>query len=230
VAWQTSFVSIEACAQIAGIAVVVDVLRAFTTAAWAFHLGVERIVMTDKLDEALRLKALLPNSLALKDGEPAPGFDLVNSPVMLQERMDLRGRTIVSRTTHGTLGAVAARHASRLYCASFVCAAATAKAIRLQGACDVCFVVTGEEGAAEEDRACAEYIGRLLDDSSVDPELFLWRADRSKAAARLRGLAAGGSPGVHPDDVESCLEVDRFDFAMQASDEDGLLTLRPVRP
>ena len=64
--------------------VVIDVLRAFTTAAWAFELGVERIVLTDDLDEALRLKAHLPKALAMKDGEPEPGFDLTNSPAQLR--------------------------------------------------------------------------------------------------------------------------------------------------
>ena len=41
-----------------GTAVVVDVMRAFTTASWAFELGVERIVLAESLDEALRYKAL----------------------------------------------------------------------------------------------------------------------------------------------------------------------------
>jgi 2-phosphosulfolactate phosphatase len=226
-AWRTSFVSIEESGYVSGIAVVVDVFRAFTTAAWAFDLGVERIVMTDDLEKALLLKSLLPDALALKDGEPAPGFDLTNSPVMLKERKDLKGRTIVSRTNNGTMGAVAARSAERLYCASFVCAGATAKAIQSGEPADVTFVVTGDRGTAEEDRACAEYIARLLD-GPADPELFLWRAERSPASQRLRGQAAGGSLGVHEDDVEVCLEVDRFGFAMEARDEDGVLTLRAV--
>jgi len=72
---KTRFVSIDEARSIAGgVGVVIDVVRAFTTTAWAFHLGAERIVLTDDLAEALKLKAQLPGSLALKDGEPAQGF------------------------------------------------------------------------------------------------------------------------------------------------------------
>lgn len=139
---QARFLSIDETRSVnGGVAVVVDVVRAFTTAAWAFHLGVERIVLTDDLAEALRLKAGLPGSLALKDGEPEPGFDLTNSPVHIRQRGDLRGCTLVERTTHGTIGAVAARAATALYCASFVCASATATAIRASGEQDLYFVV-----------------------------------------------------------------------------------------
>ncbi|MFD9648061.1 2-phosphosulfolactate phosphatase, partial [Streptomyces sp. NPDC059082] len=39
---------------------------------------------------------------------------------------------------------------------------------------------------------------------------------------------AGRRAGCHPDDVELCLEVDRFPFAMVARREDSLTVLRPV--
>src|SRR5438128_2218040 len=103
---RTSFLPIADTASITGVAVVIDVFRAFTTAAWAFHLGVDRIVLTDDLEEALALKARIPGALALKDREPLPGFDLDNSPVHLRQRRDLAGRTLVQRTTAGTTGAV----------------------------------------------------------------------------------------------------------------------------
>ena len=77
-----------------GGAVVIDVMRAFTVTAWAFHLGAERIVLLRELDEALALKARTPGSLAFQDGAPLPGFDLANSPVQI-ERLDLRGRSRV---------------------------------------------------------------------------------------------------------------------------------------
>ncbi|HLF79098.1 MAG TPA: 2-phosphosulfolactate phosphatase, partial [Dehalococcoidia bacterium] len=108
------YVSNTECDGIAGVAVVIDVIRAFTTAAWAFHKGVDRIVLTDDLADALRLKQRFPGSLALKDGRPEPGFDLTNSPAQMRDRDDLAGRTIIQRTTHGTIGAVAAPGAGAL--------------------------------------------------------------------------------------------------------------------
>ena len=83
------YVSIAECGRVRGVAVVIDVLRAFSTAAWAFGLGAERIVLSDDLDEALALKASIPGALALKDAAPGAGFDSTNSPVMLQGASDL---------------------------------------------------------------------------------------------------------------------------------------------
>jgi len=220
------FVSIAESGVITGTAVVIDVLRAYTTAAWAFHLGVDRIVLSDDVDEALKIKATIPGALALKDAEPIQGFELSNSPVELQAAGDLRGRVIVQRTGHGTVGAVAARGAETLYCAAFVNAAATASALRRSVHGRVYYVVTGDDGAAEEDRACAEYIAALADDPSTQAAPYVQRAATSAAAATLRRRVIAGVPGVHARDVETSLEPNRFDFVMMARQEAGLLTLR----
>ena len=91
------YVSIAECHRVRGTAVVIDVLRAFSTAAWAFHLGVDRIVLSDDIEEALRIKAKLPGALAMKDSQPLAGFELSNSPVELQSAGRLAGATIVQR-------------------------------------------------------------------------------------------------------------------------------------
>jgi 2-phosphosulfolactate phosphatase len=222
----STFVSINTCPVAPDVAVVIDVLRAFTTAAWAFELGVERIVMTDDLNEALRIKARLPGALAMKDGEPEPGFDLTNSPAQLQRRTGLAGKTIVQRTTHGTIGAVAARNARQLYCSAFTSAAATAAAIQRDGGQDVCFVVTGDDGKADEDLACAQYIAALLEQPETDARPYLDRVGSSRAASRIRRQLSEGARGFDPGDVALCSEADRFSFTMRAAEEEGLLILR----
>jgi 2-phosphosulfolactate phosphatase len=205
---------------------VIDVLRAYSTAAWAFELGAERIVLTADVDEALALKARLAGSLALKDAEPVPGFVLWNSPALLREYGDLAGRVIVQRTTAGTVGAVAARHAEPLYCAAYLNAAAAADAIRAAGTQQAYFVITGAGGTAEEDRSCAEYIAALVDDPAADAAPYLARAWGSEAAATISRRVADGTPGVHALDLDDCLQANRFGFVMRAREEDGLLTLR----
>jgi 2-phosphosulfolactate phosphatase len=225
-AFRPIYIGIADLGHVRGTAVVIDVLRAFTTAAWAFHLGVEKIILSADLDEALQLKTRFPGSLALKDAEPHPGFELSNSPVELQHVEGLAGRTLVQKTTAGTVGAVAARQAKDLYCASFVCARATAAALRAADTHEAYFVVTGDNGAAEEDRACAEYIACLFDDPDADSLPFRRRAEASRAASVMRRRVEAGTPGVHERDVETCLQADRFGFAMRVSQEDGLLVLR----
>ena len=215
--------SLDEAKSASGAAVVVDVMRAFTTAAWAFHLGAAQIVLVAELDEALALKATTPGTLAFCDGSPKPGFDLANSPGELLS-LDVAGRTVVQRTTSGTRRALAARDCSPLFCTGFVCAAATANALRRAEVPSVSFVL----GGGDEDWACAEYIAALLAEEAPGLE-FVERARKSTAAAELLGLVDGGFKGVDARDVDMCLELDRFDFAIQSTAEDGRLILSPIK-
>lgn len=218
------FIGISECKSASGAAVVIDVMRAYTVAAWALHLGAARMILVKELEEALELKSRFPGSLALKDGAPVEGFDLYNSPADLQDA-DIRGKTIVQRTTAGTIGAVAVRHCNPLICTGFVCASAVARRLRNLAPDELAYVVTGEDGTAEEDLACAEYIDALVRDPRADAAPYIRRASESKAAMDIRQAAAEGYPGINPRDVEMCLDVDRFDFTLEASMEDGLLVL-----
>ncbi|MFB6709037.1 2-phosphosulfolactate phosphatase [Streptomyces sp. NPDC056333] len=217
------FLGIAELVETPSTAVVVDVMRAFTVAAWAFAQGAEKIVLAESPDEALALKGRHPDWVALKDGPPSPGFDTVNSPGLLRS-IDLGGRTVVQKTTAGTVGALAVKEASLVLCAGFVVAEATARLLRTRESDSVTFVVTGEDGCADEDLACAQYIARRVTEAGTDAGEFLRRAGASRAAAEL---AEGVRQGVHPDDVALCLELDRFPFAMVATSEDSLMVLRP---
>ncbi|MET9463775.1 2-phosphosulfolactate phosphatase [Streptomyces sp. NPDC006544] len=217
------FLGITELAEVPSVAVVVDVMRAFTVAAWAFAQGAEKIVLAESPAEALALKARHPDWVALKDGPPAPGFDTVNSPGLLRS-LDLGGRTVVQKTTAGTVGALAVKEAPLVLCAGFVVAEATARLLGTCGSDGVTFVVTGEDGQAEEDLACAHYIARRATGAATDSAEFLRRAAGSRAAAEL---TEGVRQGVHPDDVALCLEIDRFPFAMVATSEGSLMVLRP---
>ncbi|MCX4870230.1 2-phosphosulfolactate phosphatase [Streptomyces sp. NBC_00257] len=216
------FLGIPELVETPRVAVVVDVMRAFTVAAWAFSQGAEKVVLAESLDDALALKARHPDWVAIKDGPSAPGFDTVNSPGLLRS-IDLGGLTVVQKTTAGTVGALAVKEASLVLCASFVVAEATARLLRIRECDGVTFVITGEDGRADEDLACAQYIARRATEAETDATEFLRRAGESRAAAEL---AQGVRQGVHPDDVALCLELDRFPFAMVAALEDSLMVLR----
>ncbi|MGW6543469.1 2-phosphosulfolactate phosphatase [Streptomyces massasporeus] len=218
------FLGITELTETPSVAVVIDVMRAFTVAAWVFGQGAEKIVLAESLDEAVALKARHPDWVALKDGPPAPGFDTVNSPGLLRS-LDLTGRTVVQKTTAGTVGALAVKRAPLVLCAAFVVAEATARLLRARTGGGVTFVVTGEDGQADEDLACAEYIARRTTEPRTDAAGFLRRARASRAAAEL---TEGTRQGAHPDDVALCLELDRFPFAMVAALEDSLMVLRPT--
>ncbi len=116
-----------------GAVVVVDVIRAFTTAAYAFGAGASAIYLVATVEEALAFKADHCDVLAMGEDQSRPeSFDFPNSPVAAS-RADLCGRTMVQRTSAGTQGIVAAVDATRLWAASLVCASATARAVEASG-------------------------------------------------------------------------------------------------
>ena len=129
---------------VTGPVVVVDVIRAFTTAAYAFGAGAEAIYLVAGVDEALQFAAARPGVLAMGEnhGRRPDGFDFPNSPAMVS-RADLTGRTLVQRTSAGTQGVVGALSASRLWAASLACASATARAVEAAGLGDPTYVITG---------------------------------------------------------------------------------------
>lgn len=210
---------IEGCAGIDGPAIVIDVIRAFTVAAWAFERGAERIVLSNDVSEALRLKSEL-GAIAINDGMPDDDFDLVNSPEHVAAT-DLSGRTVVLRTEAGTRGALAARHAPVLLCTGLATATATAKALLALDVDRVTLVATG----GDDDVACAEYLTCLLRGDDVDPGPFVERVRSSDVAEAMREYVRRGIAAVGPRDVDLACEVDRFGFAMRATDQGGLLTL-----
>src|SRR5579884_1159607 len=107
--------------QAAGIAVAIDVIRAFTVAAYALAGGAARLRLVRTVEEAFALRAIEPDALLAGEvgGILIPGFDLNNSP-HLMSHTDVRARTIIQRTGAGTQGAVGAANARRLLVAALV--------------------------------------------------------------------------------------------------------------
>ncbi len=96
-----------------GPVVVIDVIRAFTTAAYAFGAGAEAIYLVGSVEEALAFTTRHTGALAMGEdrGRRPAGFDFPNSPVAVS-RTDLSGRTMVQRTSAGTQGVIAATRAA----------------------------------------------------------------------------------------------------------------------
>jgi 2-phosphosulfolactate phosphatase len=210
----------------ADIAVVIDVIRAFTVAPWCLARGAERLLFAAGVDEAARAQTeRYPDALLLKDGGTDPRFALPNAPGRIA-REDLTGCTIIQVTGNGTRGAYAAAAASVVLCASFVNAAATAVAIRAADPAHLLLVPT--EG--DEDVALADYLIATLDGASPpDPAPYLERVVRSAAGRECAERGADPCyPGVDPADLRRCLELDAVGQALRAVPyREGLLAVRP---
>src|SRR5262249_38249742 len=144
-----------------GVAVIIDVFRAFTTAAVALANGATKIIMVRDIEEAFGLRAAGVGELCMGEvgGRAPPGFDLGNSPFEASEA-DLEGRTIIQRPRAGTQAIVPAKRVTRLYAGSLLTARATARAILRQAPADVTLVAMGLDGArrSDEDELCAIHL------------------------------------------------------------------------
>src|ERR1700747_1485920 len=101
-----------------GTVAVIDVFRAFTTAAVALANGASSIVMVRSVEEALALREAGIGQICMGEvrGRPPDGFNFGNSPFEIS-RVDFDGKTIIQRTSAGTQGIVTANRAQRLYAA-----------------------------------------------------------------------------------------------------------------
>ncbi len=226
---EISRTNLETCHHARGVVVVVDVLRAFTTAAYAFDRGALEILLVSSVEEAFELKRRDSRFLLIGevDGFPIEGFDLPNSPSALGA-LDLSMTRLIQRTTAGTQGVVLASEADHLFVTSLSVASATARQVEALAPDIVTFVETGVRtgGGGEEDQACTDYIASLLTDIPVDPEATRDRVRSSRAAAKF---SSPGSSDFPKKDLGCALEIDQFSFAMKVERKDALLVLRTVQ-
>lgn len=220
--------TLSTCEAATDIVVVIDVLRAFSTAAYAFDLGAHSITLVGAVDEALALKRRDPSVLLMGEveGLAIEGFDFGNSPTEILAQ-DLHGRQLIQRTSAGTQGIVRSRNARLILASSLCCAAATARYLRPFPDRTVTFVITGEKTgqSGEEDAACADYIESLLKGGRPDPGPYMERVRTSQTAQKFTAPAGFVFPAS---DVDHCVAVDKFDFAMLVERHDGLAVMRPV--
>jgi 2-phosphosulfolactate phosphatase len=204
------------CADLHGAVVVIDVLRSFTTAAYALARGARELIVAPSLAAAQALRAADPEALAVGaqgGGAPVPGFDLGNSPSQVAA-LDLRARRVLLYTAGGTRGVVDCVHADLVLAASLVCATATARLLRSLAPSTVTLVITGiwSDRDGDEDKACADLIEALL--RGADPPRVPYAA-RVRESDFGRRFASGRDPHLPAADLDCCAAVDRFDFALR---------------
>ncbi len=231
--WVTRNALLSGARRAEGVAVVIDVYRAFTSAALMAYLGAEKLILVAEAEEVLRLKRE-EGCLAVGevDGRPVAGFDAGNSPyrILAAGRDLFAGRTVAQRTTAGVAGAVAAaRTADAVVLGSYLTAAATAHYLQmLSPRPEVVTLVpmgSGGQGASPEDEACADYLEHLLTGRPYDHAAALHNVVAHEATQKfLRGDQAH----YPAQDPIFCLQRDLFDFVLVAVQEGGRLVARRV--
>ena len=210
----------------AGTTIIIDVFRAFTTAAIAFARGATQITLVAEVDEALELYRQGVGDLLMGEvgGKRPDGFDFGNSPHEISQA-DVAGKRLVQSTRAGTVGVAEAVNADTIYLGSFVVAQATVDAIRRQRPELVSIIAMGDQGRvrSDEDEHCGIYLRNLLEGRRPD-------FDAVKSLIMSGGATQkffdSEQPQFHPEDVTLALEADRYPFAMSITREDGLLVAR----
>lgn len=209
-----------------GVTIIIDVFRAFTTAAVAFDRGVEKIILVAEVEEALDLRRQGRGHLCMGevDGIRPEGFDFGNSPYELSQ-LDLIGKTLIQSTRAGTVGVTAAAAADIIYLGSFVTATATVNTLLASTPPLVTIIAMGvaTKRRSDEDEQCALYLRNLLQGRRPDPEAVKQLVLIGQEAQKY---ADASQPQFHPKDRDLALQIDRYPFALCAAREDGLLIAR----
>jgi len=216
--------TLETCHTATGVVLVIDVLRAFSMAAYAFSQGAREIILVSTVGEALDLKSKIKGSKAMGEvgGLPPEGFDFGNSPTRILGH-GLSGLTLIQRTGAGTQGAVRSVKGSEMFATSFVVAGATVDQVLKLNREEITFVITGGLDNLE-DLACAEFLEQRFKGQAVEPDPYIQRVCNSKDAQQH----LGDHPQFPISDLDYCTRIDNFDFAMPVAREGGLLVMRAL--
>jgi 2-phosphosulfolactate phosphatase len=199
-----------------GIAVVIDVFRAFSVACYAYDAGAARIIATDSIEKALKLKSKYKNYVLIgeRNERKIDGFDFGNSPTEILKN-DFTGVTVIHTTTAGTMGLMNATGADTVLAASLVNATATASYILNKQATTVSLVAMGYRAMyrADEDILCAGIIEARILGKEINWEK---QVTDLKNGAGKRFFDPANIDFAPPTDFFLCTMTDRFDFVMKA--------------
>ena len=221
-------------------AVVIDVLRATTTIAWALQNGAEAVQAFADLDELRSQSDQWPQASRLLLGERGgcmlEGFDLGNSPVAVTPEL-VQGKRLFMSTTNGTRALQRVRDVACVVTAALPNRRAVAERLLANKHRWILILGSGWEGAYSlEDSLAAGAIADLLvkagasvGNDELQAALSLWRQWQHDPESCLRSASHGQRLmriGDHDADFRCCAGVDQISV-VPTQDEPGVL--RAVR-
>jgi 2-phosphosulfolactate phosphatase len=222
-------------------AVVIDVLRATTTIAWALHNGAEAVQAFADLEALERAASAWPADRCLRAGERGgrrlEGFDLGNSPVAVRPEL-VAGRRLFMSTTNGTRSLQRVRAVPRLYAACLPNRRAVAERLLEERPERLWLLGSGWEGAysLEDSLAAGALAEALLESLGADGLVWgndemlaaraLWLQWRDRPEDCLRAASHGRRLqrlGDHDADFRCCAAVDTLE-TVPFQQQPGVLT------
>ena len=219
--------TLDDCGKETDTVIVIDVLRAFTTSAYAFAEGVSEIALVSSVEDAFNLRQRFPDALLLGevDGYPVKGFDLGNSPSALFG-VELSGKRLIQRTSAGTQGVIRSYKARNIFATGLCSLSATVRHVLNLSPKSLTLLQTGvfPGGWGDEDIACADLIEAQINEKHLNIGKIKQRVRDSKSGRHYVDPNHDVFPSA---DLEAALEIGRFNFSMSVDKDDGLLCLRP---
>ena len=135
---------VEGAREATGVAVIIDVFRAFTVEAYLMNNGADRVIPVGDMQIAYDYKKENRDVILVgeRHGKILPGFDYGNSPSQLEHEF-FDGKTIVHTTSAGTQGIANAINADVILTGSLVNAKAIVDYIKKNNYQDVSLVCMG---------------------------------------------------------------------------------------
>jgi 2-phosphosulfolactate phosphatase len=206
-----------------GLTVIIDVFRAFTTAAYVMDNGAKGIIPVATVEEATILKDEDDDLILMGevDGVKVEGFDYGNSPHEVK-KLDFTGKKLVQRTSAGTQGIICARNADEILLGSFVTADAIVDYIKALNPVVVSLVAMGWGGreTTPEDEYLAEYLELKLKGESPNFHEMRDKIRRSPHGAKFFDPA---QPQFAEGDYHAAMDLNRFNFVLRVKQDNGLL-------
>lgn len=213
---------IEGAKQATGVAVIIDVFRAFTVEAYLMNNGAEKIIPVGDKEIAYKYKEENPETILIgeRHGKILPGFNYGNSPSQL-ENIEFDSKVIVHTTSAGTQGVANAKNATEILTGSLVNAKAIAEYIKKKKYEDVSLVCMGLEAVSqtEEDNLCAYYIKSLLEDKPIDLKSEI---DKLKTTSGAKFFDKEQQEVFPEKDFYLSTEVDKFNFVLKLEKDENL--------
>ena len=220
---------IEGAKRATGLAVIIDVFRAFSTACYMINNGAIKIIPVGDIQIAYQLKKRNPDFLLAgeRGSRIQPGFNYGNSPSMI-EYVNFENQTVIQTTSAGTQGIVNAFQAEEVITGSFVNANSIIDYIRLRKSEQVSLVCMGISGLekGDEDYLCAKYIKDSLENRFTDFKQIKEKLKFSPCATNFFDTTQDWIPER---DFDLCLSLNRFNFILKAQPfQDNLKCLRRI--
>jgi len=212
-----------------GVAVIIDVFRAFSVSCYAYNSGAVRIIATSEVEKAFELKKKHHNCVLVGEREERKikGFDFGNSPTEIIQA-DLTGKTVIQTTTAGTNGLINAVNADTIITAAIVNVQAVINFIKALDPSDVSLVAMGYRAAtsADEDLLCADIIRAGLEGKNYEYEK---RIDALRYGSGMRFFLPENLDHSPPTDFFLCTMTDRFNFVLKGEKRsDGNIDLMKI--